>query len=61
VNETGYADARKTCLRHAERLRWAMSELRRHQPFDATTLEKLTPLDLAICDQDDAAPSSSRT
>jgi len=41
----------KICLRHADRLQWAMAELRTHVPFSAQTLEQLTDVELAILDQ----------
>ena len=46
-----YHGARRICLRHAERLRWALDQLRTHLPFSPETLDTLTPVDLAICDQ----------
>jgi len=41
----------KVCLRHADRLQWAMTALRAHVPFSAQTLEQLTDVELAILDQ----------
>lgn len=46
-----YHNARQTCRRHAERLRWAMGELSPYRPFVADTLSQLSDMDLAICDQ----------
>jgi len=41
----------KVCLRHADRLQWAMTALRAHVPSSAQTLEQLTDVELAILDQ----------
>lgn len=46
-----YHNARQTCLRHADRLRWAMGELSRYRPFVGDTLSQLSDVELAICDQ----------
>ena len=39
------------CGRHAERLKWAMTELQVHLPFSVTKLAQLTDVELAILDQ----------
>lgn len=41
----------KICDRHAERLRWAMTELQPHSPFAAEALSRLSNVELAILDQ----------
>ncbi|MGD7036927.1 hypothetical protein [Methylotuvimicrobium buryatense] len=41
----------KICDRHAERLRWAMTELQPHSPFAADALSRLSNVELAILDQ----------
>jgi len=46
-----YCETLKVCQRHADRLVWAMDQLRSHLPFTAGTLDDLSDMDLAILDQ----------
>jgi hypothetical protein len=41
----------KICDRHADRLRWAVSQLQSHIPFDEHTLSRLTDTEIAVLDQ----------
>ncbi|NOT13097.1 MAG: hypothetical protein HOP23_14885 [Methylococcaceae bacterium] len=41
----------KICERHADRLQWAMIELRPHLPFSEQALAQLSDIELAILDQ----------
>lgn len=41
----------KVCDRHADRLRWAMTELQKHLPLSEHTLAQLSDIDVAILDQ----------
>ncbi len=41
----------KLCERHADRLQWAMTELRPHLPFSEHALAQLSDIELAILDQ----------
>ena len=51
MSASRYESAKQVCRRHAERLSWALEQLRTHLPFSPETLSTLTPVDLAICDQ----------
>lgn len=46
-----YNAALDICQTHAERLNWAISEIKGHFPLTPAELAQLTPLDLAIFDQ----------
>jgi len=46
-----YSEVLKICDCHAERLRWAMGEMRGRLPFNASVLGDLSGVDLAILDQ----------
>jgi hypothetical protein len=39
------------CQTHAQRLRWAMEQLAQKKPLTAQALQKLTDVELAVCDQ----------
>ena len=39
------------CQTHAQRLRWAMEQLAQKKPLTAQKLQKLTDVELAVCDQ----------
>ena len=39
------------CQTHAQRLRWAMEQLAKKKPLTAQALQKLTDVELAVCDQ----------
>ncbi|MDO9623706.1 MAG: hypothetical protein Q7J46_06920 [Pseudomonas sp.] len=39
------------CQTHAQRLRWAMEQLAQKKPLTAQALQKLTDIELAVCDQ----------
>lgn len=41
----------KVCDRHADRLRWAVTELKKHLPLSEQTLAQFSDIDLAILDQ----------
>ncbi len=41
----------KICDRHADRLRWAVSQLQCHAPFDEHGLSRLTDTEIAVLDQ----------
>ena len=46
-----YQAAHEICKAHAERLSWAMSEIRSGMPLTPERLKQLTPVELAILDQ----------
>ncbi len=49
--DIAYKGALDICNTHAERLNWAMAELKPHFPLAPAKLAQLKPLDLAIFDQ----------
>ncbi|MET4161004.1 hypothetical protein ABIE61_000826 [Marinobacterium sp. MBR-111] len=49
--DIAYKGALDICNTHAERLNWAMAELKPHFPLTPAKLAQLTPLELAIFDQ----------
>lgn len=46
-----YHSSLEICKRHAERLTWAMTELKNHFPFTPESLEKFSNTEQAIVDQ----------
>lgn len=48
---TAIQEILKICDRHADRLRWAVSQLQRHAPFDEQGLSRLTDTEIAVLDQ----------
>lgn len=48
---TAIQEILKICDRHADRLRWAVSQLQSHFPFDEHTLSRLTDTEIAVLDQ----------
>jgi hypothetical protein len=49
--DIAYKGALDICNTHAERLNWAMTELKPHVPLTPEKRAQLTPLELAIVDQ----------
>ncbi|WP_020484706.1 hypothetical protein [Methylomonas sp. MK1] len=48
---TAIQEILKICDRHADRLRWAVSQLQCHAPFDEHGLSRLTDTEIAVLDQ----------
>ena len=48
---TAIQEILKICDRHADRLRWAVSQLQCHVPFDEHNLSRLTDTEIAVLDQ----------
>jgi hypothetical protein len=48
---TAYQAALEVCIRHADRLTWAMTRLRAKFPLSASTMQDLEDTELAVLDQ----------
>ena len=51
MSDVVYIETLKVCHRHANRLRWAMTEIQKHVPFSGESLEGLGDVEIAILDQ----------
>ena len=51
MNKTVFDGIADICQTHAQRLRWAMEQLAQKKPLTAQKLQKLTDVELAVCDQ----------